>query len=251
MNYLNFSAYFSLNFGKFSSMKLALIIALTSVSFWSLSQLEAQELAPSKDGAVFFNFNLGLRGGGEKSNMVTMKSGLHLEGGVGYMFNHIVGIQGDLGFNTYKTTDVANPGLQNKSWLLRSSVQCVLSISEIAKFDVPHFWLNMHLGYGFSTHSNPSWKKMRIEKYGETFNDPAFKGNDDMVNVIFGINPKYALNEKLAVNFDFSTILQLKQDYTVDTYNLVKVKGLTHYFTFSTGLTYTINKKKPETYSLK
>lgn len=190
------------------------------------------------DEGVFFDFNFGGRFSGAASDSVTMGPGLHLEGATGYMFSNIVGIRGVLGYDQFKAVEEgSNPVVEDRSYMLRATLEGVLSISEIAGFGTSDFGLNFHAGFGIATQVNPSWKEDR-EEAGVVFNDPLFKGNDDMINVTMGLNPKYHINENLSINADITYIILSKRDVTVDTYNNVRVEGMDGILNGSIGLTY-------------
>lgn len=221
-------------------MKKGLFIIALAFTFTSSAQsTEVFEGLPSKAG-MFFDLNVGSRFSGAKSDSVTLGAGIHVDGGIGYMFNGIIGIKGRLGFDTFKTIEVSNAGDEDKSLMISASLEGVLGIDQLANFGTPGFGLNFHAGFGFSTITNPSWKQSKLDVAGFEFQDPMFKGNDDMVNVIFGLTPKYIINDNISVNADFSFIMLLKQDHTVDRYNSVVTEGMTNYMTGSVGITYSL-----------
>jgi hypothetical protein len=155
------------------------------------------------------------------------------------MFSNIVGIRGVLGFDSFKTAeDGSAEGIEDKSYMLRASLEGVLSISQIAGFGTDAFDLNFHAGFGFATHVNPSWKESRLEVDGFEFEDPALKGNDDMINIVMGLNPKYHINENISINADISYIMLMKKDWTADRYNNTAVEGMDGILNGSIGLTY-------------
>lgn len=185
------------------------------------------------DAGVFFDLNLGTRFGGVTSDLSTMKTGFHIDGGVGYMFNSYFGVKGGLGFNTFNAVSIADEAKSDRSGSLRGSLQAILSISELANFGTEKFGLRIHSGFGFGTISNPDYKRNYTEN--SDFEDPALKGNDDVVNVIFGLTPQFHINEKLSVNIDLSHSLFMKQDYAYDRqFSNTKLESGTHGYTTST-----------------
>jgi len=192
------------------------------------------------DEALFLDIKIGTRLGGEKSDLVTLGAGLNIQGGLGYMVNKFWGFKGDLGFNTIKTKSILNPGNGDRSAIVRSSLQGILDIAEIANFGIENFGLNIHSGFGFATIQNPSWKAAQT---GE-FNDPWIKGNDDVINIIFGLNPQYRINDRFHLDVDYSFNMLAKQDVTFDTHNNVLTNGgMTNYSTLSFGITYSFIEK--------
>jgi hypothetical protein len=75
--------------------------------------------------------------------------------------------------------------------------------------------LNFHAGLGLSTMSNSNVKKFNTDN-NITPSDPGLKGNDDMVNIVFGLTPQYKLNDKISINLDLSTKLLVKQSLYVN-----------------------------------
>jgi len=202
------------------------VIALTTLT----AQAQTEE-------AVFLDFKIGTRLGGEKSDLVTLGAGLNIQGGLGYMVNKIWGFKGDFGFNTLKAISISNPGAGDRSAIGRLSIQGILDVAELADFGIENFGLNIHSGFGWSTIANPSWKASQT---GE-FTDPMLKGNDDVINIIFGLNPQYRINNRIHLDVDYSFNMLAKQDVTVDTHNNVSTNGgMTNYSTLSFGITYSL-----------
>lgn len=157
---------------------------------------------------LFLDGNVGIRtGGGKVFTGNENKLNLHLDGGAGYMFNKYYGIKGDLGFDFFSVKDIASPN-PDKSLTLRANVQGVLSISDLAQFGVPNFRLLLHAGPGLSSNFNPSFR----QGAGNIKNDRGLLGNDDMYNVLAGLTGQYHLSRVLSLNFDVTTIYQIKQN---------------------------------------
>ena len=196
-------------------------------------------VSAQNDEGVFFDLNFGARFAGANSDLVTQGAGLNITGATGYMFSNIVGIRGVLGFDSFKTAvDGDSTGVEDKSYMLRATLEGVLSISQIANFGTDKFDLNFHAGFGFASHVNPSWKEDRLAVDGFEFEDPALKGNDDMINVVFGLTPKYHINENISITADFSYVMLMKKDWTNDRYNTKAVEGLDGIVNASVGLSY-------------
>lgn len=192
------------------------------------------------DEALFLDFKIGTRLAGEESDLTTLGAGLNIQGGLGYMVTKIWGFKGDLGFNTIKTKSIANSNVVDRSALVRSSLQGVLDVAELANFGIENFGLNIHSGFGWSTIQNPSWKKAQTSE----FTDPGIKGNDDVINIIIGLNPQYRINDRLYLDVDYSFNMLAKQDVTFDTHNNIKINGgMTNYSTLSFGITYSFIEK--------
>lgn len=190
----------------FSIMKKLVLFVFTAVSMGSFAQSITENL--------YFDLNVGTRFGGTTSDSASLGAGLHLDGGVGYELNELYAIKADLGFDTYTAKNAAGT-TEDKSLLIRASIQGVVNVSDLAGFGTETFGLKFHGGFGFATNSNPSFKDSYTAN-GSEFADPGFKGNDDMINFIFGLNPQYHLTEQLSVNADLSLVLLAMQSNYVD-----------------------------------
>lgn len=186
-------------------MKKTVILLMMFVSFGATSQTEK---------GLFFDANMGTRLGGATSTMATVGAGFHADGGIGYMFNNWIGIEGHLGFNTFNAVSVADNGIVDKSYLYNTSLQGVVVLSQLIGFGTEKFDLNLHTGFGFSTFANPGFKS--AYKENNEFGDRFFKGNDEAVNITFGLTPRFHINEKISINLDASYFVLFGQDHSLD-----------------------------------
>jgi OOP family OmpA-OmpF porin len=210
-------------------MKKLVLFVFTAVSMGTFAQSFTENL--------YFDLNVGTRIGGTTSDSSSLGAGLHLEGGVGYELNELYAIKGDLGFDTYNAQDAAGTK-EDKSLGIRGSIQGVVNVSDLAGFGTETFGLKFHGGFGFYTISNPSFKDSYTTNVGE-FSDPGFKGNDDMINFIFGLNPQYHLTEQLSVNADLSLVLLAKQSNYLDrVVNNTVNNGMGNLFNASVGISF-------------
>lgn len=198
----------------------------------------------SAQNSLLLDFNVGGRFLGNVSELATLTPGLHLDGGAAYMFNPIWGIKGDLGYDSYrsfKETSVSNE--VDRSYMVRSSLQGLMNLSELFDFESREFELMFHAGFGLSSQINPNYKTQYRENFGE-FEDPYFKGNDDMVNVIFGISPKYRIDDHFMVSFDLSGLVLLEQSSFVDAvFDNTVNQGVGFIFNAAVGVAYEIRFK--------
>ena len=214
------------------------VIALTTFTTQAQTNTPVIKNANQADAGMFLDLHIGTRFGGIKSDNVTLGSGLNLEGGIGYMFNNWVGIKGDLSVGTIKTVEVSSLGSEDKSGYIRLGLHGLFDIASLADFGISNFSLIQHTGFGLATISNPSWKENR-EAAGVEFKDPLIKGNDDVFTLVFGLTPKYKINEHIALNLDFSFNLLMKQDHTFDRFSYITTGGgTTNFSTLSLGMTY-------------
>ena len=210
-------------------MKKLVLFAFTAMSLGSFAQSITEKL--------YFDLNVGSRFGGSTSDSSSLGAGLHLDGGVGYELNELYAIKADLGFDTY-TAKNDSKTTEDRSLGIRGSLQGVVNVSDLAGFGTETFGLKFHGGFGFYTNSNPSFKDA-YKASGVEFEDPGFKGNDDMINFIFGLNPQYHLSEKLSVNADLSLVLLAMQSGTVDkTFNTATDRSMGSIFNASVGISF-------------
>ncbi len=187
-------------------MKKIALFVFISLSIGTFSQSITENL--------YFDLNTGTRFGGTTSDSASLGAGFHIDAGVAYKLNELYAIKTDLGFDIF-TAKNATGTVEDNSLLIRASLQGVVNVSDLAGFGTETFGLKFHGGFGFATNSNPSFKDVYTSS-GEVFNDPGFKGNDDMINFIFGLNPQYKLTEKLSVNADLCLVLLAMQSNYVD-----------------------------------
>lgn len=168
---------------------------------------------PNK-GVWFFDANGGVRIGGKVSDLATLNTGFHLDGGVGYMINDVFGIKFDTGYDTYKATRISDGNI-DRSYSIRGTFEGLVSISDLFKFGIDEFDLTFYAGYGFTTHINPSVRETE-ELAGTEWDDNTIKGNDDYVNIPIGLTPRYNINEQLSINLNYAVLLLPIQDHYVD-----------------------------------
>ncbi|MEY3236878.1 MAG: hypothetical protein RI883_979 [Bacteroidota bacterium] len=218
-------------------MKKSLFILTLLLSLFSSAQ---------RGKGFFLEANFGMRFNGITSDVSKLKPGFHMDGAVGYMINNFVGLKVDGGYDSFRGVKTLSDGteIKDRSYMLRGSVQGVLSISELAKMNVKYFSLLFHTGFGFATNINPSYKKSFTEN-GGTFTDPVFKGNDDMVNIIFGFTPQYKINNNFLINLDLSTVLLPKQSHYLDrAFDSKDFSKMGAIYNVSVGVTYKFTKTK-------
>ena len=169
--------------------------------------------------------NVGGRFGGAVADSVPnykVSPGIHADGGVRYQLNELISIRGGLSYDGFKTSrdkmyesDTAN--LEDNSSLISGSIEAVVNLKKLKfmSFIPEKIGLNFHAGLGLSTMSNSNVKKFNTDN-NITPSDPGLKGNDDMINIVFGLTPQYKLNDKISINLDLSTKLLVKQSLYVN-----------------------------------
>ena len=148
--------------------------------------------------------------------------GIHADGGVRYQLNELLSIRGGLSYDGFKTSrdklnDLDTANLEDNSSLISGSIEAVVNLKKLKfmSFIPEKMGLNFHAGLGLSTMSNSNVKKFNTDN-NITPSDPGLKGNDDMVNIVFGLTPQYKLNDKISINLDLSTKLLVKQSLYVN-----------------------------------
>lgn len=164
--------------------------------------------------------NVGGRFGGAVADSIPnykVSPGIHADGGVRYQLNELISIRGGISYDGFKTSrdkmnDLDTANLEDNSSLISGSIEAIVNLKKIKfmSFIPEKIGLNFHAGVGLSTMSNPTYKD------GITFTDAGIKGNDDMINIVFGLTPQYKLNDKISINLDLSTKLLVKQSLYVN-----------------------------------
>ena len=145
--------------------------------------------------------------------------GIHADGGVRYQLNELLSIRGGISYDGFKTTGNVRSvsSSTDNSSLISGSIEAVVNLKKLKfmSFIPEKMGLNFHAGLGLSTMSNSNVKKFNTDN-NITPSDPGLKGNDDMVNIVFGLTPQYKLNDKISINLDLSTKLLVKQSLYVN-----------------------------------
>jgi OOP family OmpA-OmpF porin len=170
--------------------------------------------------------NVGGRFGGAVSDdsltNYKVSPGIHADGGVRYQLNELISIRGGLSYDGFKTSrdklnDLDTANLTDNSSLISGTIEAVVNLKKLKfmSFIPEKIGLNFHAGLGLSTMSNSNLKKFNTDN-NITPSDPGLKGNDDMINIVFGLTPQYKLNDKISINLDLSTKLLVKQSLYVN-----------------------------------
>jgi len=185
--------------------------------------------------------NVGGRFGGAVSDSLydgngpkaKVSPGIHFDGGVRYQLSELISLRGGISYDGFKTTwDTLTA---DKAGLISGSIEAVVNLKKLKfmSFIPEKIGLNFHAGLGLSTMSNPSFKE------GREFSDPGMKGNDDMINMVFGLTPQYKLNDKISINLDLSTKLLLIQSLYVNASHNSSVNDkMGNIFNVAVGATY-------------
>lgn len=148
--------------------------------------------------------------------------------GTRYMFNNLVGMKLDLGYNSFKEGDNSRPF---KSDYYRASLQGVVNVGSLLRFETftNSLGLLVHGGAGYSQLK----PKEPIDR----------DATDQMLNFIVGVTPQVKLGKRVALNLDASMIGNVRQNYTFDGTKFTKKRGFNGYLmNFSAGLTVYLGK---------
>jgi len=128
----------------------------------------------------------------------TFDSFYHVDGGVRYMFNNKFGLKVDFGYDRMKNGDHSKNFETN---YYRTNLQGVANLGRIMNFEDWTKVLNLqaHAGVGYSWMTND-----------------AYKGADEMANVMAGLTAQVKLGKRVALNADFTMIKNIEQDRTFD-----------------------------------
>ena len=138
-----------------------------------------------------------------------LSPGIHVDGGVSYRLNELISLRGGISYDVF-TTSLGSES--DNSSLMSASIEAVLNLNKLKFLELTNekIDLNFHSGFGLSSLSNTKFKE------GKEFSDPGIKGNDDMINIIFGLTPQYKLTDKISINLDLACRLLLKQNMYVN-----------------------------------
>ena len=138
-----------------------------------------------------------------------LSPGIHVDGGVSYRLNELISLRGGISYDGF-TTSLGSES--DNSSLMSASIEAVLNLKKLKFLELTNekMDLNFHSGFGLSSLSNTKFKE------GKEFSDPGIKGNDDMINIIFGLTPQYKLTDKISINLDMACRLLLKQNMYVN-----------------------------------
>ncbi|HLV43009.1 MAG TPA: hypothetical protein VKY37_12070 [Brumimicrobium sp.] len=187
----------------------------------------------------FLNGNVGARFLGETSDFAEMGAGLSANGGIGYMFNKLVGIKGRMDYNNFKVTPGHGMATSNQSHSIGVSIEGVVNLLELSgNRTVRDYSLNFHGGFGFATLFNPDYRDYVRTDLDKEFADGGIKGADDMVHIVLGISPQFDLSPQFSLNLDLSHFIQFGQHNTYDTFNKTLVNGVTGVLTATAGITF-------------
>jgi OOP family OmpA-OmpF porin len=185
------------------------------------------------------DLNVGGRFGGAVSDSLyngakaKVSPGIHIDGGVRYQLSELISLRGGISYDGFKTT--WGTLTDDKAVLISGSIEAVVNLKKLKfmSFIPEKIGLNFHAGLGLSTMSNPSFKE------GREFSDPGMRGNDDMINMVFGLTPQYKLNDKISINLDLSTKLLLIQSLYVNASHNSSVNDkMGNIFNVAVGATY-------------
>lgn len=153
-------------------------------------------------------------------------SPFNVDFGARYMFNNKFGLKTDFGFYSFESY---RKSLPFKSEYRRANIQGVLNFARIMNFEqfTKHFNILFHTGVGFG-----------INRGSENPYD------DRVANIIVGLGGQYKLSNKMAVNFDVTSITNFSQNRTFDGKTTVPHRdGLAGgIFSGTIGLTYYLGK---------
>lgn len=183
----------------------------------------------------FTELNGGLRLLGQGSDQATINPGYTINGALGYMFNEKLGVRGRIDFISFSTNNSA-PLSFDHSKSLGLAIEGMYNVLPLfTKKTSQKFRFYFHGGIGATSHFNKELKDYREANSIESL-DPYIKGNDDYGHVILGITPQFHLNSRVSANFDVSSQLHLKQDWSYFGYGSQK-SGLGSVLLISAGLT--------------
>jgi OOP family OmpA-OmpF porin len=181
------------------------IITLLTLSVISSINVIAQENNEEKASSDYNKWSIDLNGGLSRPTSpfstgyyVDNLSFFHGDLGVRYMFNNKFGLKTDVGFDKYSEGDGS---LVLDGEYSRINLQGVMNVGRLLNFEDFSRCLNLqfHTGVGYST-----------------LKTDAFRGKDEMVNVLLGLTGQVKITKRIAFNADFTLINNISQNYSFD-----------------------------------
>lgn len=146
-----------------------------------------------------------------------------------YMLNPWFGVRSDIQYNIFNSTQ--KPNLKS----LHFGANALFDFSSInqpyPKNTIYGFTYQGYMGFGLAT----MWQgKFRSYEEGDYY----IQGNDDMLFINIGFNPKYKLDQNMCINFDFSYVSNFLQDNYFDGSGMYDFKGYGGFFRLGVGVSY-------------
>lgn len=186
----------------------------------------------------FTDLNGGVRLLGATSGAANLGAGFNGNAGLGFFITDKIGIKGRIDFNTFKFTPGVGGSPEAKGRMTSLSLEATSDLLPFTSGSKIRDWrIELHGGFGYSSFANIDFKEYR-ESINYEFDDPMFKGNDDMGHMILGITPQYHISGRWSINLDFSSFFYFSQDYTLDRYNKESLNGVGSMITTTLGVTF-------------
>jgi OOP family OmpA-OmpF porin len=210
-------------------MKILFSISFTVLALFSNAQFIKK---------LSLDLNVGGRFGGAVSDSLNggdkakVSPGIHVNGGVSYQLSELISLRGGISYDVF-TTSLGSDS--DNSSLMSASIEAVINLKKLKFLELKNekICLNLHGGFVLSSLSNTKFKE------GKEFSDPGIKGNDDMINIIFGLTPQYKLTDKISINLDLSSKLLVKQSLYVNASHDSSVNDkMGNIFNVAVGATY-------------
>ncbi|MDX1652575.1 MAG: hypothetical protein R3277_08790 [Brumimicrobium sp.] len=185
----------------------------------------------------FVDLNGGTRLLGFTSDAVDLGPGFNGNMGIGIFLTDKFGLKARLDYSRFKFTPGFNTNPESQGRMWSTSIEATSDLLPFTHGSKIRDWrIELHGGFGLSTYRNTDFADYIEDTRG--WEDPAIKGNDDMIHMILGITPQYHLSGRFSINLDFSTFFFFKQDYGFDTYNGERMNGVGTMLTSSLGITF-------------
>jgi OOP family OmpA-OmpF porin len=184
-------------------MKQFLLLLMSFV--FSIAIAQEEEVSDGVQTSTFNKWSVDLNGGLSRPTTpflpgyyVEDLSFFHVDLGARYMFNPKFGVKADLGYDSFENPKNVAPF---KGQYYRANLQGVMNVGRLLSFEDFSKRLNLqvHMGPGYSF-----------------MNSNNFNGTDEMINVLMGLTGQLKLNDKIALNADFTMINNIRQHYTFD-----------------------------------
>jgi hypothetical protein len=193
------------------------------------------------------DMNIGTRLLGKTSDKTKIIPGVHASGGLVYSANKLFSIKGELALDTYHARNVASKweneikyaNIHDRSLLVRANLKGAINLLELIKIDSVKYELNLNAGIGLASNYNPDFRQQNTTILSRL----GVNGNDNMLSVLVGINPKIKVTPRVCLTGEISYGLLLNQSYYIDRIdNSTQIKGHDNLLNISLGISVKLKK---------
>ncbi len=193
------------------------------------------------------DMNIGTRLLGKTSDKTNIIPGFHASSGLLYSVNKIFSVKGELAVDSYHARDFASKwenqikytNIHDRSFLVRANLKGAINLLELAKINSDKFVFNLIGGVGLASNYNSDFR----QKNTTILSRLGLKGNDNMLCVLVGVNPKLNVSPRVSLTSEISYGLLLNQTYYIDRkVNSTSINSTDNLLNISLGISLKLKK---------